>query len=411
MFHDILIIGGGASGLIAAITSKDMGKDVALIEGSDRVGKKLLATGNGRCNITNKDLSLLRYHSDNDSFPNDVIKNFGYMETENFFSALGLPLTTLEEGKVFPLSLQASSVLDIFRFSLEERSVPVYLNSKIKKINYHKNGFSIITSKEETYECKKLILCCGGKSFSISGSDGSGYILANQLGHTIVNPIPALVQLKLKYEYLKAISGVKFNGSAKVIIDGTESNIQYGEILFTDYGISGPPILQLSRTASKALAQGKEPYIQVDMLPEINQQDLKDLLENHWETFNYRSVYNSFIGIINKKLIPIILKEALITDIHKPCYTLTFKEKNKILEIIKSWRFKIYASNSFSNSQVTAGGVDTSEICPSSLESKIIPNLYFAGEIMDVDGDCGGFNLQWAWSTGYIAAKSASDGD
>ena len=149
MFHEILIIGGGASGLIAAITSKDMGKDVALIEGSDRVGKKLLATGNGRCNITNRDLNLQRYHSDNHSFPNNVIKNFGYMETENFFSALGLPLISLEEGKVFPLSLQASSVLDIFRFSLEERSIPVYLNSKIKKINYQKNFFSVITSNEE----------------------------------------------------------------------------------------------------------------------------------------------------------------------------------------------------------------------------------------------------------------------
>lgn len=408
MFHDILIIGGGASGLIAAITSKDMGNDVAVIEGSDRIGKKLLSTGNGRCNITNTDLNFSRYHSENASFPNNILNNFGYIETENFFSLIGLTLTMLEEGKVFPLSLQASSVLDIFRFSLEERSIPVYLNSKIKKINHHKNGFTITTNSEEIFECKKLILCCGGKSFPASGSDGSGYALAKQLGHSIIAPLPVLVQLKLKYANLKAVSGVKFNGTAKIIIDGIDSNREYGEILFTDYGISGPPVLQLSRTASKALSQGRECYIQVDMLPELNLEDLKCYLENHWGTFNYRSVYNSFIGILNKKLIPIILKEALITDIHKPCFELTFKEKKKLFEIIKSWKFKIYDTNSFANSQVTAGGIDTSEICASTLESKIIPKLYFAGEILDVDGDCGGFNLQWAWSSGYIAAKNAS---
>jgi predicted Rossmann fold flavoprotein len=410
LFHDILIIGGGASGLIAAITSKDMGKDVALIEGSDRIGKKLLSTGNGRCNITNTDLSFSRYHSENPSFPHSILNNFGYNETESFFSLIGLPLTTLEEGKVFPLSLQASSVLDIFRFSLEERSIPVYLNSKVKKITPQKNGFSITTSGEETFECSKLILCCGGKSFPASGSDGSGFSLAKHLGHNIIRLVPALVQLKLKCENLKAVSGVKFNGYAKLAIDGMESKTEYGEILFTDYGISGPPVLQLSRNASKALSEGREPYIQLDVLPEIEAVDLENFLENHWGTFSYRSVYNSFIGIIHKKLIPIILKESSIKNIHKPCFELTLKEKEKLFEIMKSWKFKIYDTNSFTNSQVTAGGVDTREIWPSTLESKIIPELYFAGEIIDVDGDCGGFNLQWAWSSGYTAAKNASDG-
>jgi len=406
LFHDIIVIGGGASGLTAAITSKDMGKDVAVIEGSDRIGKKLLSTGNGRCNITNINITSLRYHSANPSFPQYILDSFNYADTENFFSLIGIPLTTLEEGKVFPLSLQASSVLDIFRFSLEERGIPVYLNSKVKKIHHDKNGFKISTSKEEIFECRKLILCCGGKSMPISGSDGSGFSIAKHLGHRIINPVPALVQLKLKYENLKAISGVKFNGYAKI---GSQS--EYGEILFTDYGISGPPILQLSRTASLALSSGEDIYLEVDMMPEIATCDLKDFLDNHFGTFNYRSVYNSLIGIINKKLIPIILKEALIKDLHKPCFELTIQEKKKLFEIIKSWKFKIYDTNSFANSQVTAGGVDTKEVSDKTLESKIIPNLYFAGEILDVDGDCGGFNLQWAWSSGYTSAKSASHGD
>lgn len=402
MFHDILIIGGGASGLAAAITCKDMGKDTAIIEGSDRVGKKLLSTGNGRCNISNENIDINRFHGSNPKFCEFVLKEYSFKETENFFSLLGLPLVTLEEGKVFPLSLQASSVLDIFRISLEERDIPVYLNSKVKNIIPKNDCFQVITTNE-TFHCSKLIMCCGGKSYPATGSDGSGFALMEKLGHNIIKPFPALVQLKLKYNNLKALSGIKFNGNAKI---GDHSS--YGEILFTDYGISGPVVINLSRTAASALINGEYVFIEVDIMPEINSQDLKSFVDNHFGTFNYRSVYNSLIGIINKKLIPVILKEAGIKDIHKPCIELLPMEKNKLLQLLKCWKFKVYDTNSFSNAQVTAGGVDTKEVCSDTLESKLIKNLYFAGEILDVDGDCGGFNLQWAWGSGNIAAKNAS---
>jgi predicted Rossmann fold flavoprotein len=408
LFHDILVIGGGAAGIAAAIASTDMGKDTAIIEGSDRIGKKLLATGNGRCNISNIDLSPDRYHSENPSFPMNILDRFGYAETADFFSLLGLPLTTLECGKVYPMSLQASSVLDIFRLALDERGIPVYLDSKVKEIKTSKEGFKILTTSGEVFECSRLIICCGGKSFPVSGSDGSGFTIAKQFGHRIVRPIPSLVQLKLKYDSLKAVSGVKFDGYATIVTAENECSREFGEILFTDYGISGPPVLQLSRRASFALSKGIAVRIAIDIMPEMSMPQLEEFLENHLATFSYRSVMNALIGVVNKKLIPVILREAGIRDIHKPCFELTVIEKKKLYGILKSWSFEVYDTNSFKNAQVTAGGVDTKEVDPDTLESKIIPNLYFAGEVLDVDGDCGGFNLQWAWSSGYTAAMNSA---
>lgn len=408
MKHELIIIGGGASGIISAITAKDMGIDVAILESTDRIGKKILSTGNGRCNISNINININRYHCSNKNFPEFVLNNFTVRDTINFFSTLGLHLITLDKGKMYPMSLQASSVLDIFRLSLEDKSIPVYTNSKVFEIAIKNNLFNLHTLDGNTFECKKLILCTGGKSYPKTGSDGSGYKLAKQLGHKIINPIPSLVQIKLNYNKLKALSGIKFNGSVSIFINNTLIRKEYGEILFTDYGISGIPVFQLSRIASYHSLKNDNITLKVDLLPEFEYDKLKDFLENHWGTFGYRSIYDSFIGILNKKIIPILLKEAGINDIHKSCYNITWKEQNNILRLLKEWSFNVTGTKSFNNSQVTAGGVDTLEINPKTLESKIVKNLYFAGEILDVDGDCGGFNLQWAWSSGFIAAKSAS---
>jgi predicted Rossmann fold flavoprotein len=198
--HDILIVGGGASGIMAAILAHDFGMDAALIEGNDRIGKKLLTTGNGRCNITNKYIEAYRYHSNNKDFYMPVLDSFKVNDTINFFSSIGLPLITLDEGKMYPMSLQASSVLDIMRLALEDRGIPVYLNSKVKSINKKKTGFIVETSNGEVYEGSKVILASGGKTLAVTGSDGSGYTLAKSFGHKLITPIPALVQVKLDYK-------------------------------------------------------------------------------------------------------------------------------------------------------------------------------------------------------------------
>lgn len=423
-----MIIGGGAAGITAAITAKDYGVDTAIIEGNDRVGKKLLTTGNGRCNITNKTIDesikkykvsksngdityRIPYHSKNKDFFLPVLEAFTVEDTINFFSMLGLPLTSLEGGKMYPLSLQASSVLDILRMALEEREIPVYCGNKVIEIQPHKSGYRVktkTTEGEQLYTCEKLIICTGGKSAAATGSDGSGYTLAKSLGHSIISPLPALVQLKLDYKNLKALSGIKFNGIADILVNGECLRSEFGEILFTDYGISGPPILQLSRIASTSLDEGKKVEVRVNMMPDTDSEDLDNFLENHKAMFGHRSMTSAFIGIINKKLIPILLKESKIDNIHKPLWELSWKEKKAIMELLQSWTFPVTGTNSFANAQVTAGGIDTREIDEETLESKLHKNLYFAGEILDVDGDCGGFNLQWAWSSGVIAGRSCA---
>lgn len=406
MKHEVIIVGGGASGIMAAILLKDMGIDTAILEGSDRIGKKLLTTGNGRCNITNKYAHPDRYHSKNLEFFKYALNTFDSKDTINFFSSIGLPLITLEEGKMYPMSLQASSVLDILRLALADRGIPVYLNSKVKNIKQLKKGFKLEVTNVETYECSKIILACGGKSLASTGSDGSGFSLAKSLGHKIINPIPGIVQLKLDYSYLKALSGVKFNGIAELIVNDEMRRQEFGEILFTDYGISGPPILQLSRTASYALSKGKKTSVRVTIMYTMKKEEIENFFETHFALFSHRSIHDSFIGIINKKLIPTLLKEAGITDIHKACWDLDYREKKNLYKLLTSWEFKVTDTNGFTNAQVTAGGVDTLEVNSETMESKLVPNLYFTGEVLDVDGDCGGFNLQWAWSSAYVAAQA-----
>jgi predicted Rossmann fold flavoprotein len=420
--HKLLIIGGGAAGLTAAIAAKDAGIDTAVLEANDRVGKKILTTGNGRCNFTNEFIDAMidnypntvlpmRYHSDNKDFFFPVLRKFTVKDTINLFSMLGLPLTTLEDGKMYPMSLQASSVLDVFRMALSERELPVYTGFKVTDIKPVKAGFKVYTRTQEgesVFSCDKLILCAGGKSAPTTGSDGSGYSIAKKLGHSIIPTVPALVQLKLNYKNLKGLSGIKFDGFAEILVDNASCKKEFGEILFTDYGISGPPVLQLSRTAAYMLSKHKDVLIRIDMLPHMSPNDLESFLETHWAMFGHRTVTDSFIGIINKKLIPILLKEAGIENIHKPCWELEWNEKKNIYSLLKSWEFSVTDTNSYSNSQVTAGGVDTREVDSETLESKLVSGLYFAGEILDVDGDCGGFNLQWAWSSGYVAATSCA---
>ncbi|MCX0398883.1 NAD(P)/FAD-dependent oxidoreductase [Clostridium perfringens] len=412
IYHNVVIIGGGASGMTAAITAKDFGLDVAIVEGTDRIGKKILTTGNGRCNITNSLISFPfeNFHSANDGFFIKSLNKFSVEDTKAFFLNLGLPIIELEKGKNYPQSLQASSVVDILKMALEEREIPVYNSYKVKSIHKSKGKFTLSTGNEDSLviKCKKLIMACGGKSAPKTGSDGSGYTLAKSLGHSIIEPNPAIVQLKLSHNKLKALSGIKFNGYAEVLCDGKSIRKEFGEILFTDYGISGPPILQISREASLGCFKGKDVKILVDMMPDKSLKELEDFLEGHFAVFSCREVINSLIGVVNKKMIPILLREAGIDNLHKPCYELTWKEKKALINLMKSWEFKCIGTNGFQAAQVTTGGINTKEVDSETLQSKLVDNLYFCGELLDVDGDCGGFNLQWAWSSGFTAALSCT---
>lgn len=405
IYHDILIVGGGASGLMCALVCKDFGKDVAIIEGSSRIGSKILATGNGRCNISNSNIKppYNSYHSNNNNFFVDTLNNFSPTDTKDFFLSLGLPITELEKGKMYPKSLQSSSVVDILKLSIEEKNIPIYTENKIISVTKQKN-FKLSSSTED-FSCQKLVLACGGKSAVKTGSDGSGYKLSTTLGHKLVTPIPAIVQLKLNYPYLKALSGIKFNGNTSIYINNKKIREDFGEVLFTDYGISGPPIMQLSRDASLGLSKKQNVEIKVDIMPDKTLDEVYDFLYSHLAIFSYRSISNALIGIINKKLIPILLKDVGITNIHMPCDRIAWNLKDLLCRRLKEWTFKCIDTNGFNNAQLTCGGIDTSDIDKDTLQSKIVKDLYFCGEILDVNGDCGGFNLHWAWSSGYCVGS------
>ncbi len=420
--HTLIIIGAGASGLMAAVTARDLGIDVAVLEGNDRIGKKIAMTGDGRCNITNESTAtgtdeaealLRKYHGNQPDFPLPALRQFGIRPTIDFFQVLGLPLTKLKEGFLYPMSLQASSVLDIFELALEDRDVPVYLNRKVAEITVLEESprFTMVcrteTEEQAVYTSDYLFLCTGGLTGPNAGTDGSGYSFAERLGHTLIEPLPAIVQLRVDYPHLKALSGIKLQGRAHILVNGQVLRSESGEIHFAEYGLSGPPILQLSRIAAVHLARGDKVTVSVDLMPGRSEEEVVEFLEMNWGTFAHRAVPESFVGFLHKKLVPVLLKEAGIDQ--EPdllCQDLSWKTKGIFYKLLKRWDFKVTGTHSFENAQATAGGIATKEIHADTLESKLVPGLYLAGEVMDVDGDFGGYNLQWAWSSGYAAAMA-----
>jgi flavoprotein, HI0933 family len=405
--YRVIIIGGGASGMIAAIAARRNGAHVTILEKNPRVGKKILATGNGRCNLTNVDADISRYHGQHPEFIYGPFSKFGAEKTIEFFEELGINHKVEEAGKVFPTSNQASSVLDVLRFELENIGVDVVCEANAIDI-VKKKAFEVAIEDGRTFKADRVIIAAGGKASPDFGSNGSGYNLAKKLGHKIIEPIPALVQLKLSSKYLKQLQGVKFDGGVSVIVKSKAVRDEEGEILFTEYGISGPPILQLSRSASVYLSKGQEVWLKVCVVNYLSRQELDDLLLRRFTIGASKPLTFNFVGFLNKKLVPVILKEAGIEDINKPAGSVDDRERKMIGDILQDWRFKVTGTNPWSSAQVTAGGVDVKEIDGKTMESRLVHGLYFAGEVVDIDGDCGGYNLQWAWSSGYVAGENAA---
>lgn len=406
MKENIIIVGGGAAGMIAAIAARRNGVDVIILEKNDRVGKKILATGNGRCNYTNINLNASNYHGKNPKFTYSAIGSFNVDLTIQFFERLGITPFVEEGGKVFPMSLQSSSVLDVLRLEMESLGIKIKLGADVKNIKRDKD-FTVELENGERIKGSKVIVATGGMAMPASGSDGSGYNLLKQLGHTIVDPFPGLVQLKLEGNCFKNLKGVKFPGKAMLSSNEKFLLEDFGDILFTDYGISGPPILQLSRTALEYLNNKRDIKLHISIIDSKTKDELYDYLNKRFISMKNRTIEEALIGLINKRLIPTILKEVGIKK-DKSIAQISKKEIKDISEILTNWEFKISGSKGWKDAQVTAGGVSTDEVDGRTMESKKCRGLYIVGELLDIDGDCGGFNLQWAWSSGYIAGISAS---
>lgn len=406
----ISIIGGGASGMMAAISAKKKNPEsqVTIYEKNSRMGKKLLATGNGRCNYTNAVMEDSRFHSSNTNFPDFPLNSFNLEKTLDFFESLGITPYYDESGKIFPFSLQSSSILDVLRYEIEELGIDVKYEIDIKAVKRHDNGFRIIDNLDNLYESDRVVIAVGGCALPSSGSDGSGYSMAKSLGHSIVKPFPAIVQLNAKSEYSKAINGVRI--VSQVSLKDADGNVladDFGDLLFTSYGVSGPTVLNLSRLANEYLNASKKVNVSINLMRDMSEADILKLLEARMANLYYKSIEEALIGLIHKKLIIPLLKYCSI-DRRTVFAELGYDSLKRLANGIGAFEFEVTSSQGFEQAQVSCGGVDTKDVDEYTLESKLCPGLYFAGEVLDVDGDCGGYNLQWAWSSGYIAGTNAA---
>lgn len=401
---DVVIVGGGASGLMAAITCRKQGKNVMIMEQKDRLGKKILATGNGKCNFTNLFQKDECYHSSQAGFPKKALQAFTAEDTIQFFEDLGV-LTKEKNGCLYPYSGQASTILDALCLEVKRLGIWVVCGEKIDKIEKKKDQF-IIHYGEQTVLAGRVILSAGGKAAPAQGSDGSGYDLAKSFGHHITKLCPSLTGLKAKESFCKELAGVRCDGAVSLFLDGAYERKDIGELQLTNYGISGIPVFQICRFAGMALLEKRETIVKADFFPAWKEKKLREVIFHQQSRFGDNAAEDALAGLLNKKVLRVLLKQAGI----KANTSLNGVSQEKLLylcKLMKALEFHITETNEFQNAQVCAGGVDTREVNPDTMESKVVKNLYFAGEILDVDGICGGYNLQWAWSSGYAAGRHA----
>lgn len=397
------IIGAGASGVFAALILKQNYIDTTVIERNANALKKIYATGNGRCNFTNRNISYKNYHGENPKFTISAIKKFDNYDAIEFFNDMGIPEVELENGKIFPKSLQASSIVKQMMCLANHLEVEFIFDSFVDEVRKKGDVFEV-KSNGMIYKFDYLIVACGSKAYKKSGSDGNGYILMKKLGHNIVKTHPGIVQLRLNGDSFKKMSGTKFKANAKLVVDGKEIFEFYHDVLFTDYGISGPTILQLSGEAIRAKNMGLDVKIRIDTV-DLDENKLYEHLIYIISLNYYKKIKELLVGLINDNLIEEVLNQAGISYDINVC-ELSKEEIYKLAHTLKNLEFSVSGYKDEDSGQITCGGVDTDEINPSTMESKKIKNLYIIGEIMDVDGDCGGYNLQWAFSSAYSCAMS-----
>lgn len=405
--RNVIIVGGGASGLMAAISAARNGANVTIIEQKDRLGKKILSTGNGKCNLTNEYMELDCFRGDDTSIVSKVLERFGYRESCVFFESLGIILKN-RQGYIYPISDQATTILDVLCMEIEHLNVNVVLNESVSLVNRTKKGFAIKT-KSNTYYGDSVILATGGKAAPVLGSDGSGYGIAKSFGHSISPVVPALVQLQGKGNFFKSISGVRTNATVSIYVDGELQGKDTGELQLTNYGISGIPVFQISRYAAKALHQKKTVKAEIDFLPTMTEVELTNYIVNRKDLHSHKRMGEFLVGMFHSKLIDLFLKIAKV-DSKTFVKDVSERQWQILLILFKSFFVEIEGTNSFEQAQICAGGVRTTEVNPYTLESLLEKGVYLTGELLDVDGICGGYNLQWAWATGFIAGENAAKG-
>lgn len=430
MANRVVVAGGGASGLTAAITAARNGSDVMILEHKDRVGRKILMTGNGKCNLTNmSDIHGKYFSSSQQSLDKiyDTLVRFDAARTRDFFKSLGLYTKEKRDGGVYPVSEQAAVVLDVLRSECDHLGVRMVTDCEVQSIKPDDAGGSIrltryirettgkdakknrkpkiVSEIKETIRYDKLILATGGKAAAVSGSDGSGYMLAKRLGHSIIEPLPALVQLRCAGEFFKSVSGVRAQSSLTLYVDGKFAAEESGELQLTDYGISGIPVFQFSRIAARALFDGRKCEVSINFIPYI-EDFVRESEMISAESRKDKVLEELLAGMVHKKVAAMICKKIGI-PVGMTVGQAGVESVRKCIRLLGDFRVKVTDTNSFENAQVCCGGVPLMEV-DDNFKSNKCSNVYLVGEILDCDGICGGYNLQWAWATGFIAGEAAS---
>lgn len=399
MSRDVIIIGGGASGMMAALAAAENGCRVTLLERKSRVGRKLLATGNGRCNLTNHNVSPARYHG-GDGFCAYALDTFDVGATLQFFASLGLLTVAEDSGRVYPMSNMAGSVLDVLRYALERPGIEVVTGQAVSSVKKTSDGFTVRT-ETDTFSAEKLILAAGGCAGSKVGGVMDGYQLAKSLGHHRTQLYPSLVQLKTDPTYPRALKGIKAECGIAIRRGNASVAENRGEVLFTEYGVSGPAIFDISRSVATG---GEGLTVTLDLLPDWEQQEVLDWLRQRRDNAGSREAGTLLTGALHSRLGQMICKAAGFTN--QSAANLSDGDLRRIAARTKDFALPITGVCGFDQAQVTAGGLRCDEFDPRTMESRLVPGFYACGEVLDIDGDCGGYNLQWAWSSGRAAGLS-----
>lgn len=420
----VVVVGGGASGMIAAIAAARAGAVVTLLERNDRLGKKLLATGNGRCNLGNRNFhhqDLTDQNSEKEDFACLAYKVLPLAESFEFLHDLGIYHREESSGRLYPYSEQAASVLDSLRLELEHDSVKVVPGAKVDQIRkvQDKSGaqrFMVRDGQGRTFQADRLILATGGMAGPQFGSRGDGYRLAASFGHTLVPPKPILVQMTSDRIFFAQLKGVRSKAKVTLLQSETRTSdskvkviaLEEGEVQFTETGLSGICIFDLSRVMQHQIQQAEGNYlVSIDFLPELPREELEEMLANRSRELGHQTNEQFLQGLLNKKLVPVLLRECSIAAQHQ-VQAITAAQLSILSSTLKDWRIPVTGTRGWEDAQVTAGGIPVTEVHGDTMESRKMPGLYLAGELLDLDGKCGGYNLQWAWTSGILAGRNAA---
>ena len=411
----VAVIGGGAAGMMAAIEAARAGAIVTLIEKNPQLGKKLATTGNGRCNYTNLDMGdriggkFRGFHPEFAEAALDVLPPEAVLD---WFREIGVE-PRFRGSYVYPNSDQASAVVEVLREELHRLSVKVHYNAEVKSLQRVEDGYFLIQCTDAVVKADRVILAAGSKAAPKTGSNGDGYFIARKLGHSIVPYVPALCGIRCSGDVFKALAGIRTEAALELVVDGHCVDREAGELQLVDYGISGIPVFQLSRYAAYALQEGKKAAVYINFLPGFTEEveDPKDralrLFRQRQQRLAGRKVESFFTGLLHQKLGQLLLRMANVRP-ELSVAELSEKQLRSLASLSVRFKAECVEMNGFQQAQVVAGGVDTSEVDPGTMASRLVPGLFFAGEVLDIDGICGGYNLQWAWASGFVAGRHAA---